>query len=478
MPTLPAEYLSLLAVFAPLFSPCLWTQVQVLVVGAILTPGQRTVTASLRIMGLSHERHFQTYPRVLNRAVWSCWEVSRVLLQMWVDTFAASGPVIIGIDDTIERRWGATHRPTLAIGQGHGQIRARGIYRDPVRSRHSHWVKPSGLRWLSLMVLVPIPWAKRVWALPFLTVLAPSARYYQGKKRAHKKLTDWAQQALLHAPAHPGLWPGTWAVRRWLPTRNWVMVADSSFAVITLLARLRRLRQPVCLIMRFRLDAGLYEPAPPRKAHQPGRTRVKGKRLPTLEVIGLQRKTRWKRVTIPEGYGEGRRTIEIVSNTAVWYHGGQPPVPIRWVLIRDPKGKFKTQALLCTDLTLKPTQIVKWFVLRWQLEVTFREVRAHLGVETQRQWSDLAIARTTPALLALFSLVTVLAHQRAQRNQLPMRQTAWYVKQRPTFSDALAVVRRSLWRHVDLSSSHITADSEKLSPKLLERFTEALCYAR
>ncbi len=441
MLTLPAEYLSILAVFAPLFSNCLWTHVQVLVVGAILTPGQRTVTAILRIMGLSHERHFQTYHRVLNRAVWSCWAVSRVLLQVLVRTFAASGPVIIGIDDTIERRWGA-------------KIKARGIYRDPVRSSHSHTVKASGLRWLSLMVLVPIPWAKHVWALPFLTVLAPSARYYQGRKRVHKKLTDWAQQALLQ-------------VRRWLPTRDLVIVADRSFAVITLLARLRRLPNPVCMIARFRLDAGLYEPAPARKPHQPGRTRVKGQRLPTLESIAQQRKTCWTRVTIPDWYGESARVIEIVSNTAVWYHCGQPPVPIRWVLIRDPKGKFKTQALLCTDPTVKPIQIVKWFVMRWQLEVTFREVRVHLGVETQRQWADLAIARTTPALLGLFSLVTVLAHQRARRKKLPMRQTAWYRKPRPTFSDALAVVRHSLWYQVDLSPSHRTADMEKLSPNLL-----------
>jgi hypothetical protein len=451
MPTLPTDYLNIVAQFAPLFSKGLWAQVQVLVVGAILTPGQRTVTAVLRIMGLSNEPHFQTYHRVLNRAVWSSWEVSRVLLLLLVQTFAVRGPIVAGIDDTIERRWGA-------------KIKARGIYRDPVRSSHSHFVKTSGLRWLSVMLLVPIPWARRVWALPFLTVLAPSERYYQGKRRAPKKLTKWAQQALLQ-------------VRRWLPMRDLVIVADSSFAVIPLLARLRRLPNPVCMITRFRLDAGLYEPAVPRKAHQRGRTRVKGQRLPTLESIAQQRKTRWKRVTIPDWYGKGTRAIEIVSKTAVWYHSGQPPVPIRWVLIRDPNGKFKTQALLCTDLTVKPVQIVKWFVLRWQLEVTFREVRVHLGVETQRQWSDLAIARTTPALLGLFSLVTVLAHQRARRKQLPMRQTAWYIKPRPTFSDALAVVRHSLWCHVDLSLSPKRADSEKLSPKLLERFAEALCYA-
>jgi hypothetical protein len=451
MPTLPADYLNILALFAALFSKCLWAHIQVLVIGTILTPGQRTVTAVLRIMGLGTEPHFQTYHRVLNRAVWSSWEVSRVLLLLLVQTFATRGPIVVGIDDTIERRWGA-------------KIKARGIYRDPVRSSHSHFVKTSGLRWLSLMLLVPIPWAKRVWALPFLTVLAPSERYYQGKRRTAKKLTDWAQQALLQ-------------VRRWLPTRDLVIVADSSFAVIALLARLRRMANPVCMITRFRLDAGLYEAAPARKAHQQGRPRVKGHRLPSLDTIAQQRETRWKRTTIPEWYGEGAREIELVSNTAVWYHTGLPPVPIRWVLIRDPKGKFKTQALLCTDLTVKPAQIVQWFVLRWQLEVTFREVRVHLGVETQRQWSDLAIARTTPALLGLFSLVTVLAHQRAQRNHLPMRQTAWYIKQRPTFSDALAVVRRSLWSHSDLSPSRSMAHNEKLSPELLECFTQTLCYA-
>jgi hypothetical protein len=160
----------------------------------------------------------------------------------------------------------------------------------------------------------------------------------------------------------------------------------------------------------------------------------------------------------------------------VWYHSGQPPLPIRWVLIRDPQGEFKPQALLCTELKVKPIQIVKWFVLRWQLEVTFREVREHLGVETQRQWSDQAIARTTPALLGLFSFVTLLAHQRVRRNKLPFRRTAWYAKPRPTFSDALAVVRKSLWSNFDFRPSRKRDDRQKISPKLLERFTEALSY--
>ena len=342
----------------------------------------------LRTLGLSGEKHFQNYHRLLNRAVWSSREAGRLLLGLLVSTFVPRGAVVLGIDDTIERRRGI-------------KIKARGIYRDPVRSSHSHMVKASGLRWLSLMLLVPIPWAKRVWALPFLTTLAPSERYYRGKKRAPKKLTDWARQSLLQ-------------VRRWLPDRALVVVADSSFAVIELLARLQRLPNPICMITRLRLDAALYAPVVPGEQKR-GRPRKKGKRLPTLKAICEAEETQWQEVIVPDWYGEGERTVEIVSDTAVWYHTGQPVVPMRWVLIRDPAGRFKPQALLCTDLSVSPLQIVRWFVRRWQMEVTFHEGRTHLGMETQRQWSDLAIARTTPALLGLFSLVTLLAHTHAQQ---------------------------------------------------------------
>ena len=176
-------------------------------------------------------------------------------------------------------------------------------------------------------------------------------------------------------------------------------------------------------------------------------------------------------------YGELKRTIEITSGAAVWFHSGHPAVPIRWVIVRDPLGKFKTQALLCTDLQVKPHQIVEWFVQRWQLEVTFREVREHLGVETQRQWSDLAIARTTPALLGLFSLVTVLAHRLAQRGKVLTRRTAWYAKPRPTFSDALAAIRYELWHCPTFHTSQAHQDIAKLPATVLKRLAFALCYS-
>jgi len=451
MLTLPKDYYTLIAAFVPVFSKRVWQHVQVLLTGAILAPGMRTVTAVLRVMGLSDDRHFQNYHRVLNRAVWPSRDISRRLLILLIAAFAMTGPIVMGLDDTIERRRGT-------------KIKARGIYRDPVRSSHSHMVKASGLRWLSLMLLAPIPWAQRVWALPFLTVLAPSERYYDQSVRPHKKLTDWGRQMLLQ-------------VRRWLPDRKLVAVADNSFAVIELLWRMTQLTKPICMVTRFRLDAALYQPAPPRPAGKAGRPRRKGARLPTLEKMAADSKTDWTTVTIRNWYGEARREIEIASDTAVWYHNGKPPVPIRWVLIQDPKGKFKMQALLCTDLETAPEQIVKWFVRRWQVEVTFHEVRTHLGVETQRQWTDLAITRTTPALLGLFSLVTLLAHQSTINQTLPIRQAAWYAKSLPTFSDALAVVRQRLWRTPDSHTSLPEGDMVKIPLPLLKRLTEAVCYA-
>jgi len=442
MPTLHAEYITILGAFARLFSKRIWKQAKTLLIGAILSPVERTVTAALRVMGLSGEKHFQNYHRVLNRAIWSSLEASHILLGLLISTFASSSPIIMGLDDTIERRRGA-------------KIKAKGIYRDPVRSSHSHFVKASGLRWLSLMLLTPIPWAKRVWALPFLTVLAPSEKYYKDKVRTHKKLTEWAQQMVLQ-------------VRRWLPKRLLVVVADSSFAVIDLLWQLRQLKNPICMITRFRMDAALYEPVKPAPGKM-GRPRKKGNRLPTLEKVAKDKDTRWKRLTVQEWYGEKKRDIEITSQTAVWFHSAKPPLPIRWVIVRDPKKIFKTQALLCTDINVSAEQIIKWFVQRWQVEVTFHEVRTHLGVETQRQWADLSILRSTPALLGLFSIITLLANLHAQKQKLPVQPAAWYNKQLPTFSDALRIVKQTLFSHRYFQTSQFYDEIRKV-PRLRSNY--------
>lgn len=436
--------------FAPLFSHRSWRQAEVLLVGAVLAPGKRTVASLLRISGLARERRFVNYHRVLNRAAWDPRAASRLLLfGLLLDAFAPTGPVVLGIDDTIERRRGK-------------RIGAKGIYRDPVRSSHGHFVKASGLRWLSLMLLAPIPWAGRVWAPPFLTALAPSERHCRERGRRHKKLTDWAGQLVSQA-------------RRWVPGRELVLVADSGFAALELLAGLNR--HGVTCITRLRLDAALYDPAPPRLPGTNGRPRTKGARLPNLSDVLADAGTRWRRVMVPGWYGGGERAIELCSATAVWRHGGLPVVPIRWVLVRDPLGRFGPQALLCTDPARDPEQVLRWFVQRWQLEVTFREVRDHLGVETQRQWSGLAIARTTPCLLGLFSVVALLAARLSPSERLAAASSAWYGKRRPTFGDTLAAVRRHVWREQGLLTYRRTGQAAKPSPTLRNALAHAICHA-
>ena len=448
---LPARFAAVILTFTPVFlQQRTWRHAEVLLIGAILAPGKRTVTSLLRITGLSRERRFTNYHRVLNRAVWDPRAAARLLLGLLITAFAPSGPVVLGIDDTIERRRGK-------------RIAAKGIYRDPVRSSKSHFVKASGLRWLSLMLLAPIPWAGRVWALPFLTVLAPSERYCRERGRRHKKLTDWARQM---APA------GTPLAAR---------ARDRA-------AGRQQLRRP-----GVPGDAG---PAWPHRHHPPaaGRGAVRtgaaapardrsGARAPrahacrTLADVLADQDTRWMRVTVPGWYGEGDRAVEICSATAVWRHAGLPVLPIRWVLLRDPRHRFDPQALLCTDPARDPLQIVRWFVQRWQVEVTFREVRDHLGVETQRQWSDRAIARTTPCLLALFSIVTLLAARLDRRARSAVCTDAWYRKPRPTFADTLAAVRRQFWREQGLLLSGRQAEARKLRPALRHGIAYALCHA-
>ena len=450
LPPVPPVLAAWLSVFRPCFTAPVWNHVLVLVAGAVLAPGKRTVTQALRVMGLGDEPGFGRYREVLNRARWDARALARLLLLHILDRLLPEGPVVIGIDDTIERRWGP-------------KIKARGIYRDAVRSTKGQFVKTNGLRWLSLMVIVPIPWAARHWALPFLTILAPSARWAEANGKPHKTLTRWARQAMLQT-------------KRWLPDRDLIFVADSGFAALDLLDAVRR---RVCVITRLRLDASLYKPAPARKRGQRGRTPLKGGVLPKSSSVLTNPKTVWKAVIVSQWYGNQQRMLQAATATAVWYRSGIPPVPIRWVLVRDPLGEHEPQAFLCTDLDATPETILQRFVFRWRVETTFQEARTHLGVETQRQWSDLAIRRTTPALFGLFSLITLWASNLADADNGRLRShaTAWYQKKQPTFSDAIAAVRRVLWAPPDFSMSRLLTDTVLMPVPLLERLVTTLSLA-
>jgi hypothetical protein len=428
MPSLPEAILLVLAPFAPLFSQRVWLHAQRLLLGAMLAPGARTVTAALRVMGLATERRFTNYHRVLNRATWSARQGSRILLELLITLLVPAGAtIVLGADDTVERRSGR-------------KITAKGCYRDAVRSTKKHVIRCFGLKWVSMMLLVPVPWAQRVWAMPFLTALCRPAK--KKDQRRHKTSVDWVRQMIKQ-------------VRRWLPGRRVVLVVDGGFAAVSL--ALACVKHQVVMVSRLRWDAALYHRPGPQPPGKRGPKPLKGQRQRGLQTWAARSDTPWETVEV-DWYGGQRKQLWIFSHTALWHTPGLPPVDIRFVLVCDPAGKLRMESFFCTDLQATPVQILEWVIMRWSVEVTFEEARAHLGLETQRQWSDQAIARTTPVLLALFSLVTVLALTLSQDGNIPVPMTAWYRKGEPTFSDCLALVRWHLWRARYLVNS--TAEPE------------------
>jgi hypothetical protein len=415
---LPETIITLLVPFAPLFTRPVWGHAQVLLIGALLCRGPRTVTAVLRVMGLGGEKRFEKYHRVLSRARWSGLQGAKILLGLLVGLLPPDWPVWVGVDETIERRQGR-------------KIKAKGRYRDAVRSTKKVVVKCYGLKWISMMLLVRLPWSSRVWGLPFLTVLAPSKQANEAAGRRHKTTVDWTLQMVK-------------VVSRWLGERAWRLVGDGAYACVCLALAGVAEGSTMTLISRLRLDARLYDfpvNVPGRRGPKPQKGRKKRKAL--KDRID-DAKRRGKRVEI-DWYGGERKLVCLLSGVCLWYVSGLPPVPIRWVLVVDPSGKSRPEAFFSTDRTMSPQQIVEGFVLRWNVEVTFEETRRHLGVETQRQWSDLAIARTTPVLLSLFSLVCLIAYHLTATIKLVPASTAWYLKTEATFSDVLALVRRAVW---------------------------------
>ena len=416
------DIINVLEHFAPVFSARVWRHAQILLLGAILCRKERTVAAILRVMGLGNDPHFGNYHRVLSKARWSGLHAAKILLGLLVALVPVNLPIIIGVDETIERRKGK-------------KIKDKGCYRDPVRSTEKHVIRCFGLKWLSMMLIVPVPWSQRHWSLPFLTVLTPSKKANEEENRRHKTTVDWTIQMIKQ-------------VSRWLADRNIILIGDGSFACIRLAHTCIQLGK-VTLISRLRLDARLFD-FPGAIAEVPGKSGPKpqkGIRLPKLEDLVDDPDQDWQKADV-KWYGGVMKRIRFLTGVCLWHTSGQKPVLIRWVLVVDPDGKCDPEAFFSTDTQLTPIQIVEYFVLRWGVEVTFQESRRHLGVETQRQWTDKAIARSTPALMGLFSIVCLMALRLISKGKELMPQTtAWYQKQDVTFSDVLTFVRRYIWVH-------------------------------
>jgi hypothetical protein len=433
-----------------------------LAVGALLAIGPRTVSNCLRALGLAEHPSFTAFHRVLNRNVWSGLALARILLHQLVPVFEPGRPfVIIGVDHTLERRRGRRIEPASH-------------FHDAVRSTAKQTLTSRGLRWISAALLVNVPFAGRIWSLPVLTALTPSKTWCERHKQRYRPVTEWAERLLL-------------TLHRWLPDRVIVAVMDGEFAAIDLLHRLRRY---MVVITRLRLDACLFDPPGAYKGR--GRYPKKGARQPSLKARITTPATVWKRaVQASRTSWRSGGWIEYASGTALWYHGGKEPLPsaadasrhidalrasIRWVLVRYPDKRHDTEAFLCTDTQMGPVDVLDCYNRRWSMETTYEEARAHLGVETQRQWSDPAIFRTTPLLFGLYSVVTLYVQQNAERLALSPRRAAWYPKPAATFADALARLRQHFWFE-RFATSAGTPDIKKSLPPGLQQLIQLACYA-
>lgn len=342
-------------------------------------------------------------------------------------------------------------------------IEAKGVFRDAVRSSKKRIVHSDGLRWVSLMLLVEIPFSGRVWALPFLTVWATSKKVNEAQGRRHKTSIDWIGQMVR-------------VVRRWLPKRALVLVVDGGLAAVKLGLQCAADSLGITYVSRLRLDAVLHDKPLPQPKSKRGKKPKKGPRQASLKSRLSDPTTVWQRHEI--AWDGGRtRFLEIGTGTALWYTPGHDPLPIRWVLVRDPLGKLSPSAFFATNQDACPLPILAWVIQRWNIEVTFEQVRAHLGFESQRQWSPKAILRTSPALLGLFSFVTLLAFLLSPSHPVPVRSAAWYHKSQPTFSDTLAFVRQYLWLNIKFLNSPSQTALLVFPETLVHGLLDTLCYA-
>lgn len=425
MLNISSRFQSVISAFSSVFTKPTWKNATKLLYGAILCPGSRTVANVLRTLGLDQQNDYYKYHRVLSRAKWQPLKLSRLLLEQLIRTFcSAMERLEFGVDETIERRWGP-------------KIIQRGIYRDAVRSSKSHVVKCSGLRWMSMMLLSPLPWLDGAmrWALPFLTALCPSRRYYEDHTRRGrpKKLTDWARQMIL------------WLSRYVKPYKsNVCLVGDGSYATYELMQTASQ--QGVTLISRLKMNARLYHLPKPKPASQRGPQPLKGARLLGMKKRVDDGRIKWESTTVDRWYDQQDKELLFTTGVAVWNgtKKNQRAI-IRWVLVKDPAGEYEPALIGISNTEESATDAIQSAANRWGVEVTFEEGRRHLGMETQRQWSRLAIERTTPILLALKSIVCLLGKPLFERGELVNNAAAWYQKSQTTFSDILASVQTRMW---------------------------------
>jgi DDE superfamily endonuclease/Archaeal putative transposase ISC1217 len=440
MASIATEALPLLPLFAPAFTPATFQRVQLLVVAAILTTGRRTICNLLRTVRHLTQGAPSSYHRVLSQAQWSGLCLAAILMRWLVRHFWPTGPITLVGDDTVSEHKGQ-------------KVYGKGRHRDPVRSSHSYTAYRYGHKWVVLALLVRLPFAHRPWALPLLVALYRSPQDNQARRRPHKTPAQLLQLLLR-------------IVLRWFPDRQFLVAGDANYGSHDRARFAQHTQGRLTLVSKFPADANLYEPPPPYAGK--GRPRVKGAKVPSPQEVVAQSQRRHLNVA---WYGGGRRDVEGVSGTGWWYKAGRGLVLVRWVYVHDLTGTHRDEYLYSTDVNLTAQEIIERYTERWNIETTFEDMRAYLGLETTRGWCAQTVLRAEPCLFGLYSLVTLLY------GQLPAAQgqpgVDWVGKEGVTFSDAITAVRRWLWTNwVFATGGHDVAFA-----KLPEPLQQTLLYA-
>lgn len=414
MSSIANDTLPVLALFQSAFSSSVFARAELLAVSAILTTGRRTVSNLLRTVAHLAQGASTSYHRVLSEAHWSGLQLSYTLLTFLIGRFYPTGTILLVGDDTV------TEHPGKKV---HGKAR----HRDAVRSSHSYTAFRWGHKWVTLALLVHFPFCTRAWALPVLSALYRSPQDNKKRGRPHKTPAQLMQLLLR-------------IVLRWFPDRNFSFAGDSGFGSHEMAASTQRYKGRLSVVSKFPANANLYA-LPPAYAGK-GRPAKKGKKMPNPSevVAGGAKRTRLN----VSWYGGVRRDVEVVSEVAWWFKSGVGLVALRWVYVHDLSGTHRDDYLYSTDVDLSAQQIIERYTQRWNIETTFEEVRAYLGVETTQGWCQKTVQRAEPMLFGLYSVVALLYEQLPQEAQ-EQGQVQWEGKQTVTFSDAISAVRRWLW---------------------------------
>jgi hypothetical protein len=469
----------------------------VLTLGAIVAMGRRTVSRVLWAVSSLSSGHASSYHRFFSSARWSLWTLARVLAAIVLEFTDADKPIVLIVDDTV-------------VGHRGNKVFGKGWHRDPINSSCGHLTKKLGHKWVVMAVNVTLPWCKRPWALPVLAALYlvppkmadngegqvrrqagkrnPSMKSRGSKKKAAKKQCR-SKLPVLRRRNRQGVLEPRYkspcllarqmlaAMIHWFPDRQFVLLGDGGFASHELALFCYRHRRHVTLIARFCPDARLYA-LPTHLPRKRGPKRIKGLRLPAPQA-SLAAAKNLRQATLP-WYGQSRRTVQMLCACGGWYRcrGSRRGaiVPIRWVYARETLHQGEAY-FYSTDLTLTPETIITGFASRWSIEVTFQEVRAHLGLATPRQRCRRSVLRTVPCLLGLFSLISLIYARLAADKPVKLRTTCCYAKQDPTFADALAAVRRVIWEQIILPRTAGMSVVTQFAPKLKELLLDHLASA-